>query len=121
MNKSHHYTTVDEKHLKISIHFKDKEKLLANATICLETLEYGPLTIKGFQIWKSSQINDRLGEAINITPPSQPLYGRYITLLFFEDEQKWFKLERRIYDAYCLAKTKRAGRDEYIDPKDVPI
>ena len=80
----------------IDIQIKNKGKLLANANVKLETIEYGPINIKGFQIWQSSHLNTRLGRYINIKPPSQ----RYFLFLFFESQPYWEKLEKIIWQQY---------------------
>src|SRR3989338_3273357 len=98
---------INDENVKIKITFPKKiTKLLANATVSLNTVEYGFITIKGFQIWPSPNMNTRLQEQINITPPSRQIYGKYMTFVYIENPESWQRLEERIYDAYHLAKTK---------------
>ncbi len=90
---------------KIKIYlYDDKENpLLANADVTFEDTTFGPVTIKGFQIWRSQFHNKRLdGEKINIEPPStKPKYDlikfRFVHL---DDEEMWFKLMGQIFTAY---------------------
>lgn len=96
---------------QIKIEIKNKGKLLANASVLIDTIEYGPINIKAFQIWQSSHLNTRLGGYINIKPPAQ----RYFLFVFFETEKNWIKLEKQIWDSY---KTKEAENTP-IYPADV--
>lgn len=80
----------------IKIEIKNKGKLLANANVLLDTVEFGQINIKAFQIWQSNHLNTRLGSYINIKPPSQ----RYFLFIFFESEKGWIKLEKEIWRSY---------------------
>lgn len=112
---------IEDENVKIKIVFPKKQmRLLANANISLNTIEYGFITIKGFQIWPSSQMNTRLQEEINITPPSRMLFGRYYPFVWIEDEKQWHELEGRIYDAYHKAKNKQVD-SEKVNPEDIPF
>ncbi|MDP2672152.1 MAG: hypothetical protein Q8O68_01430 [Candidatus Daviesbacteria bacterium] len=103
--------------IKITIQLKDKANLLANAIVSLNTIAFGFVTIKNFAIWKSNHFNERLQEAINITPPSKPAYGKHYPIIFFENKDKWFELEQQIYDAFSAS---RAGLNtEEIDLDEV--
>ena len=64
--------------VKIKVYIKDKDNLIANANVSLNTVLFGFVTIKGFQLWKSTHFNERLSESINITPPTKQGYGRYL-------------------------------------------
>ncbi|KKQ89242.1 MAG: hypothetical protein UT12_C0019G0011 [Candidatus Curtissbacteria bacterium GW2011_GWC2_38_9] len=92
--------------VKITVYLKDKNNLLANATVSIPTIEFGYVTIKDFLIWKSNNLNERLQEYINITPPTKQFYGRYHPGVFFEKKDCWYKLEEKIYDAYIKVKNK---------------
>ena len=113
---------IRDENVKIKIFFPKKEsRLLANATVSIATIEYGFVTIKGFQIWISSNLNDRLQEAINITPPSRQIYGRYVPFVFLESKESWYRLEERIYDAYHLAVSRKNKKEsEDVNTNDIP-
>lgn len=106
--------------LKINIILKNKNNLLANATISIYTSDFGFITIKGFQIWKSKIYNERLRENINIQPTGKYAYGRNIELVFIEDRQKWYELEQEIYLAYADKTNLEANKDE-INIDKIPI
>lgn len=89
--------------VKIRIFIKNKNNLLANAIVSLETVYFGWITLKDFQIWRSQNLNNRLMEFINIKPLSRNIYGKWLERVYFEDQEKWFELEQRIYDAYFKA------------------
>lgn len=108
--------------VKIHIDLKNKENLLANATISLDTVEFGQITIKNFQIWKSKNFNSRLQANINIAPPSiRAGFRKYLALVFFEKENLWFEIERFIYSKYIETRIKNDGLKEDINPEDIPI
>lgn len=117
---------IRDENVEISIYFPKKEgRLLAFATVSVKTIEYGFITIKGFCVWMSPYINDRLQEKINITPPSQPQKGEYKAIVFIEKPvDNWYRLEERIYDAYHQAKAKKLKKqtqNEDVNPNDIPF
>ena len=117
-------TEINNDNLKVKIFFpKKKSKLLANATVSINTIEYGFLTIKGFQIWPSSVMNGRLQEYINITPPSVQLFGKYCPFVFIEKVKDWENLEHYIYSAYLKASSERSepSCEEKINLQDIPF
>lgn len=89
--------------MDVKIKIKDGEKLLANADISIDTLEFGKLTIKNFQIWRSPVKNRRLGENVNVSPPSVGNLNMHFKTIFFEDMTQWENVEQRIWDAYQSA------------------
>lgn len=114
--------TINEDNLKIHIIFKDEGRLLANVHISIKTHEYGFITLKSFRIWKSDRMNERLQEQLNITPPSQKVYSKYIPLIFIEKIEDWSALEKRIYDAFCLARQQRHRNiSEDVNPDDIQL
>ena len=114
---------INDESVKITITMKDKDNLIANATVSVKTEIYGWITIKNFCIWKSPILNDRIQEQINITPPSFRGVGKFHPLIFVEDEKLWHALESRIYDAFHLERSKKSmdGNNEGVDPEDIPF
>lgn len=107
--------------VKIKVLIKNKGKLLANANIAIETVTFGFITIKGFQIWSSTRFNERLQEAINITPPTKQAYGHFIQQVFFEDKDKWFGLEEKIYGVFVNTRgAANSGKEEIVEHMDLP-
>lgn len=111
--------------LEVKIIPKNIKNLIANANIVLQT-DYGKVTIKGFQIWRSSFIHDRFQERINITPPCAMKYGKIFPYVFFEDKQSWLLIEEEIYNKYNLSKKngtekKTVQIEETINPETIPI
>ena len=97
---------ISDGNVKIRIFIKNKNNLLANAIVSLETVYFGWITLKDFQIWRSQNLNSRLQEYINIKPLQRNVYGKCLDRVFFEDNEKWYELEAKIYDAYFLARSK---------------
>lgn len=88
--------------IKINIYDR-QDSLLANADVTFEDTNFGPITVKGFQIWRSQFQNKRLdGEKINIEPPSTRLNSDVVKYQFvhLDDEGMWFKLMGQIFTAY---------------------
>ena len=104
-----------EPNIDIKIYLTNKDKPLAKATVSLETIHFGPLTIKGFMIWRSDIFNERLGDNINITPPSVKSRFKYIKQIFFEDAVHWEIVEQRIYEAYRCEGGRPTPSEEIID------
>jgi hypothetical protein len=86
--------------MKIQIKPKENSKLLANVDITIETQSLGELTIKNFQIWKSEILNSRLGEKVNISPPTLGHLGNHFKIVFFEEPDCWEMLEKVIWEKY---------------------
>lgn len=106
--------------IDISIILPSKaSNLLANVAITLDTYSCGKITIKGFQIWKSKNYNDRLQERINVAPPTKRYFSRYIPQVFIEDKPKWYELEERIYEAYKVKMGSK--REEVVNPEEIHI
>lgn len=111
---------MDMESIKIKIIIQNKNSLLANANISLNTFDFDFVTIKGFQIWKSTHFNERLSEAINITPPTKQAYGHYYQQVFFENKEKWYELELMIYEAFNNALNKGSLKSEDVNVDDIP-
>ena len=94
---------MSDEHVKITVFIKNQKNLLANATVSFETIYFGFVTIKDFQIWRSKNLNSRLQEYINIKPPSRYIWTRFVERVFFEDTEKWYELEAEIYNKYFVA------------------
>lgn len=103
--------------IKIEIKIKDIKTLLANATVSINTIPLGFVTIKGFAIWKSNHFNERLQEAINITPPSTRGF-KYIPIVFIENPKMWIELEQKIYDAFNTKRTHANSEEIDLDEVD---
>lgn len=91
---------------KILVKLKDHPNILATASISIESVYFGYVSIKGFCIWKSDNLNVRLQEFINITPPTRPAFGRRIMVTYFEDPKRWEEVEMLIYSEYSRVRGK---------------
>lgn len=99
--------------IEIKIFLKrNKGNLLANASVSILTTDFGFVTIKNFQIWKSNLFNSRLQDKINIVPTNKYSFGHTFQLVFFEDENSWFELERIIYKAFANEKSEEIDLDD---------
>lgn len=117
--------------IKIKINLKPNHKnLLANADVRITTPELGTIVLKDFQIWKSPNLNTRLGDAINIRPPSVNVYGKFLPRIFFENKEAWFELESQIWHDFQVEdlKTESAPTptevkvpEDIIIPDDMPF
>lgn len=107
--------------MDIKITIKNKGNVLANAHIMLDTIDFGLVTIKNFTVWKSPQFNDRLQEAINITPPQNKHGFKYVPIVFFETKDRWYELEQQIYDAFNAKRNRSNNEDIDLDEVDTGI
>lgn len=111
---------IDEEEIKINVSIpKKKSNLIAKATVTIKTSIFGYVTIKGFLIWQSEYIHPDFQEKLNITPPNQRIFSKYIPLVFFEDKQSWKLVESKIYDAYHSLSFNKNKED--INPEDIPF
>lgn len=97
-----------EEDVRIAGSLKNGSSLLAIASVSIQTVEFGWVTIKGFRIWKSNVFNQRLQEMINITPPAHSNYGKWTPTVFFEEPKKWVQLEDWIYSWF---NSERGGKN----------
>ena len=108
--------------IKINIKIQNRGKLLANANITLLTEGFGWITIKGFQIWESDILNNRLNEKINIKPTSQrTAFGKYLAIVFIEDQISWGKMEKEIYEAYKNKQLSEEPIEDIVIPEEMPF
>ena len=99
---------IQDENVKVMVFLREgNARLLATATVSVRTVDYGFMTIKGFQIWKSKNLNGRLQEFMNITPPSTMIKGSRYFVIFFENKELWSNLEEAIYSSYRLAAVKK--------------
>lgn len=112
---------MDNQDIKIKILLKDKPPtLFANANVTINTIAFGFVTIKGFCVWKSNNLNERLQEYINITPPGRMFYGKYFAQVFFESKDKWLQIEEIIYNEFLAVRNKKQHlQNEDIDLDEV--
>ncbi len=112
--------------IKIEINLiKNKGNLLANANVYITTDELGIFILKDFQVWKSSFINSRLNDSINIRPPSVEIKetpGKYRPRIFFKDKKVWEELECQIWHSYQVKCLKEEPPLEDIKiPEEMPF
>ena len=97
--------------MDVTIKRKGSGNLMAIADISLETVEFGKVVIKNFQIWKSEKYNDRLKAHANITPPSINIgVKKYYKLAYFDNPAGWESVEFHIWNEYI--------NDKYSEKND---
>ena len=89
-----------DRNIYINVKLRTINNLLANIDIGIETERFGYVIIKGFSLWKSEIFNSRLNAHVYIAPAQIKRKGMTFKFYHFEDEDKWFKLEELIYEAY---------------------
>lgn len=117
----YHYEDEDT---KISVYLKPKGNIMAQANVSLKIASQNFITIKGFVIWKSTWIDPRFQEQVNITPPRRYIKGTWLDLVFFENIVDWSQMEEKIYSAYFKAKSeedKKLIKNEDVDPDGIPF
>lgn len=97
-------------------------KMIARADVTLRIYDSEYVRIRGFILWHSKVLNNRLQQHINIKPPSTSEKGKWTETVHFLNKNSWENLEMIIYSAYL--EFQKRGEDtgiQDIDPDDLPI
>jgi len=114
--------------IKVQIKLLNSNTLLAQATVIFfETLE-----THGWKVLKSNRIHPNFGEEVWIQAPSYKRHKNGKTdwkeIIYITDKGLYEQVSEKVYDAYHLARTRKAGEEsieenkaEEINPEDVPF
>ena len=117
--------------ITIQLKLLNTGNLLARATIIL----FGVWEEHGWKVMKSKKMHPQFGDDIWIQSPSYPSTGKWQEIVFINDRKLWEQVQEKIYDAYFMARNKKAGQDavmgeaekepvnnsEEINPEDIPF
>lgn len=91
--------------IKVKIHLLNSETLLAQATVIFDNL----IETHGWKIRRSKFMHPEFQEKLWIQAPSYQQKGNWREIVYISDRQLNDEIQRRIYDAYHMAKNKRLG------------
>ena len=91
--------------IKVKIRLLNSEVLLAQATVIFDDL----IEIHGWKIRRSRFLHSEFQENIWIQAPSYKQRDNWREIVYIADRSLNDEIQRRIYDAYHMAKTKEIG------------
>lgn len=98
---------IHQSDIKIKIKLLSSETILAQATIIL----FDIWEEHGWKVLKSNRIHPDFQEELWIQAPSYQRSGGWKEIVFINDPQLYNQVQKKIYDAYHMAKTKKKGQE----------
>lgn len=117
--------------IKVKIVLKEHKNMLARATVIF----FDVLETHGWRVMTSAYQHPQFGEQIWIQAPSFPVFKTHKEIVYINDKKTWELVNERIYDAFCMARSKKIGTEgmektdepkstypgEEINPDDIPF
>lgn len=117
--------------IKIKITLSDKKPMLARATVVF----FDIIEIHGWRVLESEHEHPQFGERIWIQAASFKVFKNWKEIVYISDKRSWELVNERIYDAFCMARSKRIGTEgmeaaektestnsgEEVNPDDIPF
>lgn len=91
--------------IKVKIHLLNSGNLLAQATVIFDDL----IEIHGWRILPSRYTHPEFQESLWIQAPSYKFRDKWREIAYITDRSFNDEIQRQIYDAYHMAKTKEIG------------
>lgn len=115
MNMSMSYLSISD--VKVKITLVEKEKMLARATVIF----FDVIETHGWRVMPSEHEHPQFGELIWIQAPSFKTFKGWKEIVYIPDKRAWELVNERIYDAFCMARSKKVGTEgmesaEKIEP-----
>lgn len=112
--------TIETNDIKVKIKLLKSETILAQATVILGNV----WEEHGWKVLKSDRQHPRFQEFLWIQAPSYKFLGKYREIVFIDDLKLYEGVTEKIYDAYCLARSKQPNlgvKEEEIKTEDVDL
>lgn len=126
--------------IRISIKLLNSQTILAQATVVL----LGFWEEHGWKVLKSNEAHKKFGDCLWIQAPSYQIKNKegkreWKEIVYVNDRRTYELVEEMIYDAYCLARSKKEGleavdnkesskekeslevKNENVNPNDIPF
>jgi len=117
--------------ITIQLKLLNTGNLLARATVVL----FGVGEEHGWKVMKSNRMHPQFGDDVWIQSPCYHASGKWEEMVYISDKKLWEQVHEKIYDAYFMARNKKAGQDavvgetekepvnnsEEINPEDIPF
>lgn len=104
----------------VKIRLLKSETILAQATVIL----FDVWKEHGWKVLKSDRSHPKFQEFIWFQAPSFKFLGKWSEMVFIDDSELYDEVIAKIYDAYCLARSKDSNRglkEEEINTEDVDL
>jgi len=100
--------TIDD--ITVKIKLLKSETILAQATVVL----FDIWKEHGWKVLKSDRLHPKFQEYIWFQAPSYKFIGKWNEIVFIDDSKLFDEVIEKIYDAYCLARSKNPdqGKEE---------
>lgn len=100
--------TIDD--ITVKIKLLKSETILAQATVIL----FDIWKEHGWKVLKSDRLHSKFQEYIWFQAPSYKFIGKWNEIVFIDDSKLFDEVIGKIYDAYCLARSKNPnqGKDD---------
>ncbi|KKQ23744.1 MAG: hypothetical protein US40_C0007G0058 [Candidatus Roizmanbacteria bacterium GW2011_GWC2_37_13] len=98
--------TIDD--ITVKIKLLKSETILAQATIILSDV----WKEHGWKVLKSDRLHPKFQEYLWFQAPSYKFMGKYWEIVFIDDNKLYEAVIEKIYDAYCLARSKNPTQNE---------
>ena len=117
--------------IKVKVTLGGKEPMLARATVIL----FEVIETHGWRVMTSTKEHPQFGEYLWIQAPSFKTFKGYKEIVYISDKRTWELVNEHIYDAFCMARSKKAGTEgmnaaekqestdsgEEVNPDDIPF
>ncbi|MBI5452513.1 hypothetical protein HY945_03550 [Candidatus Gottesmanbacteria bacterium] len=112
--------TITTDDITIKIKLLKSETMLAQATVIL----FGVWKEHGWKVLKSDRPHPKHQDCLWFQAPSYRLGSGWHEIVFIDDLELYEAVIEKIYNAYCLAKSKQPDqgeKEEEINPEDVDL
>ncbi|MCL5432345.1 MAG: hypothetical protein M1484_04645 [Patescibacteria group bacterium] len=102
--------TITIDNITVKIKLLKSETILAQATVIL----FDIWKEHGWKVLKSDRLHSKFQEYIWFQAPSYKFIGKWNEIVFIDDSKLFDEVIGKIYDAYCLARSKNPnqGKDD---------
>lgn len=98
--------TITINDITVKIKLLKSETILAQATVIL----FDVWKEHGWKVLKSDRIHSQFQDYIWIQAPSYKFLGKWNEIVFIDDSRLFEQVMEKIYDAYCLARSKNPNQ-----------
>lgn len=93
--------------IKVKLTLVEKEKMFARATVIF----FDVIETHGWRVMPSVHEHPQFGELIWIQAPSFKAFKNWKEIVYIPDKKAWELVNERIYDAFCMARSKKTGTE----------
>jgi len=111
--------TITINDIEVKIKLLKSETILAQATVIIGDV----WKEHGWKVLKSDRLHPRFQEYVWFQAPSYKFMGKYWEIVFIDDNKLYEAVIEKIYDAYCLVRSKNPaqGKDDETVTEEVNL